>query len=245
MDQEVPLPFDAAQLDKLLQDTGIDVVLVTSKHNIQYLLGGYRFFFFENFDALGVSRYLPVLIYPVRRPRATVYLGNEQEESEVQNGRFWCENVEARFWGTLDTIDAAVRHLERLGLANARIGIELSFMPADAMDRLRARLPGAAFVEAHLPLERLRAVKTSAELAVIREASERVVDAMVATFGAAHTGCTKRGLFNLLRDEETKRGVRFDFCQLTVGTSFNRAPNGDVLKLGDIERWLGESGQFG
>ena len=39
-----------------LHDAGIDVLVVTSKHNIQYLLGGYRFFFFDHFDAIGISR---------------------------------------------------------------------------------------------------------------------------------------------------------------------------------------------
>jgi len=34
------LPFDAARLDQLLDDKGIDILLVTSKHDIQYLLGG-------------------------------------------------------------------------------------------------------------------------------------------------------------------------------------------------------------
>ena len=42
-----PVPFDQAKLDRLLDEAGIDVLVVTSKHNIQYLLGGYRFFFFD------------------------------------------------------------------------------------------------------------------------------------------------------------------------------------------------------
>src|SRR5260370_30183472 len=61
-------PFDTAQLDTLLEDEGIDVLVATSKHNVQYLLGGYRFFFFDYMDAIGVSRYLPVVIYQKGRP---------------------------------------------------------------------------------------------------------------------------------------------------------------------------------
>ena len=67
-----PIPFDAGRLDTLMEDAGIDALVVTSKHNIQYLLGGYRFFFFDHFDAIGVSRYLPVLLYVKGDPaRAT------------------------------------------------------------------------------------------------------------------------------------------------------------------------------
>ena len=47
-----PIPFDAGRLDTLMEDAGIDALVVTSKHNIQYLLGGYRFFFFDHFDAI-------------------------------------------------------------------------------------------------------------------------------------------------------------------------------------------------
>ena len=54
------IPFDSDRLDRLMEDAGIDVLLATSKHNVQYLLGGHRAFFFESMDAMGLSRYLPI-----------------------------------------------------------------------------------------------------------------------------------------------------------------------------------------
>ena len=60
--------FDTAKLDRLMEDAGIDVLLATSKHNVQYLLGAERAIFFNYMDALGISRYLPVVIYPKGRP---------------------------------------------------------------------------------------------------------------------------------------------------------------------------------
>ena len=62
------VPFDHRLLDNLLEEAGIDVLVATSKHNVQHLLGGYRFFFFDYKEAIGMSRYLPVLIYPRGRP---------------------------------------------------------------------------------------------------------------------------------------------------------------------------------
>ena len=32
-------PFDTGLLDGLMDDAGLDVVVLTSKHNVQYLLG--------------------------------------------------------------------------------------------------------------------------------------------------------------------------------------------------------------
>ena len=75
-------PFDSARLDALLDEAGIDALVVSSKHNIQYLFGGYRFFFFDHFDAIGVSRYLPILIYVKGRPDQSTYIGQGMEALE-------------------------------------------------------------------------------------------------------------------------------------------------------------------
>src|SRR5260370_36746275 len=55
---------------------GVDVLLATSKHNVQYLLGAERAIFFDYMDAIGVSRYLPILIYPKGRPDKAAFIGH-------------------------------------------------------------------------------------------------------------------------------------------------------------------------
>ncbi|RZM87021.1 aminopeptidase P family protein, partial [Bradyrhizobium genosp. SA-3] len=69
-------PFDTKKLDRLMQEAGLDALVVTSRHNVQYLLGGYRFFFFDAMEAIGVSRYLPVYVYQGGRPENALYIGN-------------------------------------------------------------------------------------------------------------------------------------------------------------------------
>ena len=66
--ERTALPIDVGRLDELMEAAGVDVLLVTSKHNVRYLLGGYRFQFFSTMEAIGHSRYLPVLIYFRGRP---------------------------------------------------------------------------------------------------------------------------------------------------------------------------------
>ncbi|MEJ2375782.1 MAG: aminopeptidase P family N-terminal domain-containing protein, partial [Pseudolabrys sp.] len=39
--KSLAIPFDHARLDRLMDEAGIDVLLATSKHNVQYLLGGH------------------------------------------------------------------------------------------------------------------------------------------------------------------------------------------------------------
>ena len=238
------LPFDSKRLDGLLEAADVDILLVTSKHNIQYMLGGYRFFFFDQFDAIGITRYLPILVYPRGRPDHAAYVGNAMEDSEAENGRFWCPTVETRSWGTLDATALAINHIRRVGPPNARIGVEFSFFPADAMDALRSALSDCRIVDSHLPLERLRAVKTPDELALIREASDRVVDAMLATFADCRPGMTKRDVTARLRQEELDRTLSFDYCLITAGSGFNRAPSDQVIDSGDIIS-LDSGGRYG
>ena len=73
------IPFDTKRLDRLMDDAGIDVLIANSKHNIQYLLGGHRSIFFDYMDAMGISRYLPLLVYPKGAPEKAAFFGHRLE----------------------------------------------------------------------------------------------------------------------------------------------------------------------
>ena len=81
--------FDADRLDKLMDAAGMDVLIATSKHNVQYLLGGHRAFFFDYMDAMGLSRYLPVLVYAKGAPDKAAYFGHRLENFQRENHPFW------------------------------------------------------------------------------------------------------------------------------------------------------------
>lgn len=228
------LPFDAGKLDRLMEAAGLDAVLVSSRHNIQYLLGGYRFFFFDRMDAIGVGRYLPLLIYVKGRPDAALYIGDSMECYEHELGSFWTPAVGTAPSGSLDAMTQAVAHLKALGGKIRRIGIEPPFLPSDAFHALHEGLPGHEIGDALVPLERLRARKTPGELELVRAASDRVVDSMRAVFAAHGPGVTKRELVQALRRAEHERGLTFEYCLITAGTSLNRAPSDQKLAKGDI-----------
>jgi Xaa-Pro aminopeptidase len=249
-----PLPFDAARLDKLLDDAGIDVLVATSKHNVQYLLGGYRFFFFETMEAIGTSRYLPALVYRKGRPDEAGYVGCQMETYEEELGKFWPPALDLDITGSQATMQRVAEHIEKLGGVR-RVGVELAFMPADGEAVLRRHLGNCDIVDANFPLERLRARKTAEEIGYLREASERVVDAMLATFKQVKPGMTKREVAETLRREEVGRGLVFDYLLHTAGTSLNRSPlsdqrfeEGDVLSLdsgGNYKGYIGDLCRMG
>ncbi len=228
------IPFDTELLDRLMEAAGIDVLLASSKHNVQYLLGDYRFFFFDYMDAIGKSRYLPIMIYPKGAPGKAGYIGNRMESYEKEVRPFWVPEFRPVASGSVDAIQAAVEHVRRLNLPAARIGIEAGFLPADANQALQEAFPDSRFADALGVLERLRARKTPAELDKLRRASEGVIASMLAVVGSHGAGTTKRQLVDALRREEVSRGLTFEYCLITAGTSLNRAPSDQVWQDGDI-----------
>ena len=228
------LPFDADHLDRLMDEAGLDVLVLTSKHNVQYLLGGYRFFFFDGMDAIGVSRYLPVIVYAKGRLDDSGYIGNAMESYERDLGKFWMPSVQTKSWSSQTSAQLAADHIRQLGLAGKRIGVEMAFLPADAYLALQAALPDATFDDALVPLERLRAIKTPKELTLLREASEKVVEAMMVVISTHGPGDTKRQMVEALKREEVARGMTFEYCLITAGASHNRAPSDQVLREGDV-----------
>nr|WP_234890817.1 Xaa-Pro peptidase family protein [Sinorhizobium meliloti] len=237
-----------------MEEAGIDVLLATSKHNTQYLLGGYKFIFFAAMDAIGHSRYLPIVVYEKGSPDHSAYIGNRMEGGEHQNNPFWTPAVHTATWGTLDAAALAVEHLRKIGKAGARVGIEPPFLPADARDLFASRLDGARFVDATHTLERLRSIKTPQELEKLKVASELITDSMLATIAAAREGYTKGEIIERLRREETNRGLHFEYCLLTLGASHNRAASpqawakGEVLSIdsgGNYQGYIGDLCRMG
>ncbi len=228
-----PAP-DLARIDLLMDEAGLDVLVVTSKHNVQYLLGGYRFIFFSAMDAIGHSRYLPIVVYRRGGAETAAYIGNRMEGGEHANHPFWTPTVLPACWGSVDAAETAVAHLKKIGAAQGRIGIEPGFLPVDAWQVLAGSLGADRLADATGMLEQMRAIKTPAELDLLRQASELITDSMMATMTAAGEGWTKHRIIEELRRQETQRGLHFDYCLLTLGASHNRAGSKQAWQPGEV-----------
>ena len=228
------IPFDASKLDQLMEAAGIDVLLATSKHNVQYLLGAERAIFFDYMDALGVSRYLPVVIYPKGAPDKAGYIGHRLETHQRAVGPLWVPQVRTEGNGSVDAISRAIAIIKSAGVPIKRIGVEMPFLPMDAGQALADALPDSEIKDALLVLERLRAVKSPAELAKLKMASELVIGSMLEVIANHGPGTTKQQLSDALRVAEVKRGLTFEYCLLACGNSHNRAPSAQRWEIGDV-----------
>lgn len=228
------IPFDHQRLDRLMDEAGIDVVIATSKHNCQYLTGGHRANFFDYMDATGVTRYLPVFIYPKAAPEKAAYIGHRLEGFQTKVAPLWTTETQTSTAGSVDALQKAVDYIRKAGIKTRRIAVEYGFLPYDAANVLRAAFPDADWVDALYVLERQRAKKSPEELMKLKVASEAVLASMQAVIAGHGPGSTKNDVVEALRREETNRGLTFEYCLITCGTSLNRAPSDQKWEKGDI-----------
>jgi Xaa-Pro aminopeptidase len=226
-------PFDAKKLDRLLDEKGVDLLLAVTKHNVQYLLGGYRYFFFAHADAIATGRYLPIVGYVRGRPERAFYVGAGNEAWGLEVFPVWTPSIITRSWTSVDSAMAAVEFIRKGDYTPGRVALELSFFPADAMNVLRRELPNTEFVEGLSILEELRAIKTKQELECLKIGAAAVVDSMLATIQSAKPGITEAELVEHLRLEQSRRGLTFDYALIASGLTFGRAPSNRAWNPGE------------
>jgi Xaa-Pro aminopeptidase len=240
-----PLPFSAAKLDALLDESGADALLASSKHNIQYLLGGYRYFFFEHSAEIGLGHYLPVMGYLKGRQDLAFYVGGGDEGWGIEVFPIWPQRIATVSWTARESARVAAELLKSAGLVAPRIALEFELWPTAAWETLRTELPAATFVDATEILEELRAVKTEVELNHLRNAAAGIVDSMLATFQWVRPGVTETEIVQQLRIEQAIRGLDYEFALITTGPTFGRGPsqrkiaNREILSLDTGGRYHG------
>jgi Xaa-Pro aminopeptidase len=238
-------PFSVAKFDTLLDESDIDVVLVSSKHNVQYLLGGYRYYFFEHLDSIGLGRYLPVLGYVKGRLDQAFYVGSGDEAWGIEVFPFWPQRISTEAWTSSESARLAAEYVKSLGIAAPKIGLEYEFWTANSWETLKAHLPDAIFVDSTELLEELRAVKSPEELEQLRRAAGCIVDSMLATFDWVREGMAETEIVEHLRVEETSRGLDYGFTLIASGPTFGRGPSdrkiarGEILSIDTGGHWRG------
>ena len=226
-------PFDSEHLDALMEEAGIDLVIATSKHNVRYLLGTHSFFS-GHFEAIGVDRFLPIVGYRRARSNDAFAVWSEMERSQHEVEPFWVQTPITRCQTSLEATAALVDQVHELSLGSGTLAVEHSFLPASALAALQRSLPQATLVEAGPILDELRAVKTAGELRLLRQASEAIVESLETAARSVGVGSTTREIAELVRIEETVRGLNFEYLLAATGPSFNRVPSGARWEEGAV-----------
>jgi Xaa-Pro dipeptidase len=145
---------------------GIDALISCSPENFAYATG-----FVVPSQPLMRHRHAVVVITADNR---CGILGVDMEAATIHKREL---EVPTYIWAefTDDSMRVLARMLTEMGLSRSNIGVEMDYLPAGDMARLRNALPGAKFVPCEALLSRLRQIKTSDEIALLRRLS-RIAD---------------------------------------------------------------------
>ena len=218
-------PFDENKLNRLMEEAGLQLVLACTRHNVRFLTGGYYYHFLARAPRFARSQYLPFLGLPRGRFDDAFYVGRVDERSQIETGGLWVGHRFATTVGTVNAAEGVIRAAWQLGLTAGAIGVEMSFLPGDALLALQRGLPEATFVDATPVLEELRAVKTPAEVAHLRTVYGRVAEAIQAALAAGRPGITTAEIARQVEREMAQRNVAFLFAFTCAGPGTLRVPS--------------------
>jgi Xaa-Pro aminopeptidase len=139
-----------------------------------------------------------------------------------------------------DAMQVLADLLHKHGLAKARIGLELDYLPAADFAALRELLPGADFKPAQNLLARLRQIKTAGEIETLRRLSRIADRAIVEAYRSVRARSTEMDLAAALTRGIYEQGAEY-FKLMIVATGArsvfpNVGPTDRVLRHGDVCR---------
>jgi Xaa-Pro dipeptidase len=221
-----PVAFDRHHLDELMGEASLDAILVTSAANQRYLLGGYRFFLYDRQEAVGRSRYTPIVGYLRERPDMAFHVGWSNEQRGLAEDPIWVPLATTDVWTAHDAGKRAGTLLKARVREHRRIGYESAFLGHDAYTALRLELGSHEFVDATALLDELRAVKSAHEISLLSAAAHGVVESMLDVFGSLETSHAELDVVNQLRCRQAERGLDFQYClTLRTSTAVRRSEN--------------------
>jgi Xaa-Pro dipeptidase len=181
------LPFDAAEYERRqaalrarMEERGVDAVLLSGPEN-QYYVTGY--------ETTGFHSFPQTLIVPHSGPPLLVTRRIEEGNAGAAYA-LACRG----YRDDEDPAEAVAGALRDLGLAERRLGVEkaVPWLTVRLYEGLQRAVPGATLVDVSGLVELMRAVKSPAELAYIRQAAVAVAAGMRAGLAAIREGGNER-----------------------------------------------------
>ncbi|MCC6805013.1 MAG: aminopeptidase P family protein [Anaerolineae bacterium] len=187
----------------LMEERGIDALLLTAKENVIYFTG---------IRTIGWnSKHRPMGVIIPRSSDKPVVTILPETLLDVSYHSSWIDDT--RPWGGWrvagadpDPLTGFQKACESLGVARGTIGLELGYgqrigMSQDDFKTLTDKLAGATFVDAGTLLWDLRIIKSAREIEMLRKACDATDKAFAKGFSAIRPGMTERELGGIIMAE--------------------------------------------
>ncbi|MFN0304329.1 MAG: M24 family metallopeptidase [Burkholderiales bacterium] len=210
---------------------GLDALVTCSPENFGYVAG-----FIVPSQPLMRHRHAMAI---VTASGETAILGVDMEATTIGR-REPCTRT--KIWAEFDDncIASLADLLREMGLAKAKIGIEMDYLPASDFAKLQAALPGAALVPDQQIFARLRQIKTPDEIALLRRLSRIADQAITDALRAVKAGDSEMDLAgHLTRNVYALGAEQFKLMIVATGERSelpNVGPTERTLQPGDVCR---------
>jgi Xaa-Pro dipeptidase len=175
-------PEIIARQRRIMAENGLDALIAVSPENFAWTTG----FVVPSQPILRWRHAMAV----VKADGTHAAVAVDMEETTVRNR---LPQEEIRVWG--EFTDSAMACLAGLifdlGLASARIGIEMDYLPAGDFAALQGALPKTAFTAAEALFARSRQIKTPEEIVLLRRLSRIADKSITDAFAAVAAGDTE------------------------------------------------------
>lgn len=195
-----------ARLEAKMDGAGLDAIVARTGINFTYLAGfAYPGTLARHLDLADSPRGVYV-IWPRHGDPAIVTNSIAAGLAERDS---WIENIEVYAGYTEPPIERVAKVLAGMGLSDAIVGFEESFISAADWKALAKALPKLRMVDSTAVMEDVRAVKTPGEIALFRKGADLLDNAYLEYFPTARAGMMERELHAALVRECLATGCHF------------------------------------
>ncbi|MEX2696264.1 M24 family metallopeptidase [Rhizobium mongolense] len=215
------------EVKKVMDQKGLDALLITYPPNLSYLSG---------YQSFGSCWYM-CMILP-REGEPILHMAHLEVGPSLLTS--WVADIRGVRWAEGGEADRLVGIVKERKLEGKRIGVELKRpgLTLDLYEGLKRGLPGAAFIDASEVIATPRMIKSSAELDYMRQAARITKKGLDAVFPVIKPGVTDNQIAATLYETMIREGSEFFSTQPVVAAghrsgivhaTFKRTP----LQLGD------------
>jgi Xaa-Pro dipeptidase len=217
---------------RAMRDAGLDALLSISPENFAYVTG-----FLSPTQPLMRWRHAMAL---VTADASTALVAVDMEANTIRSKAPLGTEIAVWHEFEFDAMNVLAGLLRKHGLAKARIGIEMDYLPAGDLAALHDMLPEARFTASQNLLARLRQIKTPAEIEVLRRLSRIADKAITDAYHSVSAGSSEMDLAAALTRGVYEQGAEY-FKLMIVATGErsvfpNVGPTERILKRGDVCR---------
>ncbi|MDB5954036.1 Xaa-Pro peptidase family protein [Ramlibacter sp.] len=195
------------RLNTLMDEAGLDAVVLRSGQNFTYLSGVVYPGTLARHQDLADSARAVLLLWPRNGPPTIIAnktaAGLAQRDSWVEHIELYEGYVESPYAKLAEVISAA-------GLARARVGFEQDYVSARDWQLVQRALPQLAMTDCTALMDRVRWIKTPAEVENIRRAADLLDDVYL-------------DVFRRVRFDDTERKVHADMVATCLDKGFEWA----------------------